>query len=147
MSAGRRLGLLLVPGLAVALGGFTPLESLLAPKSDLWPRWEAHEPASKATIGHDAWDFLLKSYVRPAPDGINRFAYGQVSEADRRSLDAYVAGLADVAIGRHRRAEQRAYWINLYNALTVRVVLDHHPVATIRDIDISPGFFSNGPGT
>ncbi len=38
-----------------------------------------------------------------------------------------------------------AYWINLYNALTVRVVLDHYPVASILDIDISPGLFSNGP--
>ncbi len=28
------------------------------------------------------------------------------------------------------------YWINLYNALTVRVVLDHYPVDSIRDIDI-----------
>ena len=83
--------------------------------------------------------------MQPASDGINGFAYGQIVEADRRVLDAYVAGLADVAIGRHRRAEQRAYWINLYNALTVRVVLEHYPVATIRDIDISPGFFSLGP--
>ena len=145
MSARHRLRLLLVPVLVVALGGFTPLESLLAPKSDPWPRWTAHESAATATIQHDAWDRLLKSYVRPAPDGINRFAYGQVSKADRQALDAYVAGLAGVAIGRHRRDEQRAYWINLYNALTVRVVLDHYPVATIRDIDISPGFFSLGP--
>ena len=104
-----------------------------------------HDPAASATIAHDAWDGLLKSYVRRAPDGINRFAYGQVSKDDRRVLDAYVAGLAGVAIGRHRRAEQRAYWINFYNALTVRVVLEHYPVATIRDIDISPGFFSLGP--
>lgn len=68
-----------------------------------------------------------------------------MSGTDRQALDAYIAGLAGVAIDDYRRDEQRAYWINLYNALTVRVVLDHYPVATIRDIDISPGFFSYGP--
>ncbi len=35
--------------------------------------------------------------------------------------------------------------MNLYNALTVRVVLDHYPVRSIRDIDISPGLFADGP--
>ena len=145
MSPRSCLRLLIGSGLALVLGGFTPLESLLAPKSDPWPRWTAHDPASSAIIEHDAWDSLLKSYVHRAPDGINRFAYGQVSEVDRQALDTYIAGLAGVAISRHRRDEQRAYWINLYNTLTVRVVLDHYPVATIRDIDISPGFFSEGP--
>ncbi|HER63264.1 MAG TPA: DUF547 domain-containing protein, partial [Desulfobacteraceae bacterium] len=32
-----------------------------------------------------------------------------------------------------------------YNALTVQVILNHYPVKSIMDIDISPGFFSNGP--
>jgi hypothetical protein len=142
---GRVVRLLVAAGLVLALGGFTPLESLLAPKSEPWPRWTAHDPASTATIAHDAWDDLLKKYLRPASDGINRFAYGRVNGPDRKTLDVYIAELSDVAIGRYRRPAQRAYWINLYNALTVRVVLDHYPVATIRDIDISPGFFSSGP--
>ena len=77
MRARRRLRLLVMTGLFLALSGFTPLESLLAPKSDPWPRWTAHDPAASATIAHDAWDGLLKSYVRRVPDGINRFAYGQ----------------------------------------------------------------------
>ncbi len=33
----------------------------------------------------------------------------------------------------------------LYNALTVKVVLDHYPVDGIRDIDFSPGLFADGP--
>ncbi len=39
-----------------------------------------------------------------------------------------------VPISAYKRDEQRAYWINLYNALTVKVVLDHYPVKTIRKI-------------
>ena len=30
--------------------------------------------------------------------------------------------------------EQLAYWINAYNAFTVELILDHYPVASIRDI-------------
>ena len=50
-----------------------------------------------------------------------------------------------VAIRKFSRPEQRAYWTNLYNALTVKVVLDHYPVASIMKIDISPGLFAKGP--
>src|SRR6185369_6345248 len=32
--------------------------------------------------------------------------------------------------------EQRAFWINLYNALTVAIVLDHYPVKSIREISL-----------
>jgi hypothetical protein len=50
-----------------------------------------------------------------------------------------------VAISGHNRMEQKAYWINVYNALTVDVILGRFPVASIRDINISPGFLSRGP--
>ena len=43
------------------------------------------------------------------------------------------------------RDEQKAYWINLYNALTVKVVLDHYPVRTIRLINLSSRAFARGP--
>jgi hypothetical protein len=53
--------------------------------------------------------------------------------------------LTQTAVSRLNRNEQKAFWINLYNALTVKVILDHYPVKSIRDIDISPGLFSDGP--
>ena len=52
---------------------------------------------------------------------------------------------AAVPISRYSRDEQLAYWINLYNALTVQAVLDDYPVESIRKISISPGLFSIGP--
>lgn len=116
-----------------------------APKAEPWPRWEAHVPGAAATIDHAAWDRFLAAYVLPGADGINRLAYGRVTAEDRCALDAYVAGLAATEIGAFDRPEQLAFWIDLYNALTVRVVLDHYPVASIRDIDSSPGLFADGP--
>lgn len=116
-----------------------------APDADLWPRWTAHDPMSPAVIDHKTWDGLLARFVRAGPDGSNRFAYGRVGANDRATLDSYVDSLAGKAIGGFARPEQKAYWINLYNALTVRVVLDRYPVGSIRDIDISPGLFADGP--
>ncbi|MCB2100678.1 MAG: DUF547 domain-containing protein, partial [Rhodobacterales bacterium] len=69
----------------------------------------------------------------------------RVTARDRARLSAYIERLAAARPAALNRAEQMAFWINLYNALTVRVVLDHYPVMSIRDIDISPGFLADGP--
>ncbi len=116
-----------------------------APKAELWERWTVHDAASTATIDHSAWDRFLKANLVRRGDGINRLAYGRVTVADRKALARYLEALSMVPISRYTRDEQLAYWINLYNALTVKVTLDHYPVKSIRDIDISPGWFSDGP--
>ena len=133
----------LLLALILPLAGFGSLEGWFAPSASPWSRWQANDPASVARIDHAAWTSLLRTYL--VAGDVNRFRYSAVTPADRRALDAYIAGLARLPISRYRRAEQLAYWINLYNALTVAVVLDHYPVASIRDIDISPGWFSHGP--
>ncbi len=120
-------------------------ETRAAPKADLWERWTAHDAGSSATIDHGAWDRFLKAYVEPRSKGANLVAYGKVAPADKHALAAYIEALEAVPISRYGRDEQLAYWINLYNALTVKVVLDHYPVKGIRDIDISPGWFADGP--
>jgi hypothetical protein len=116
-----------------------------APEAELWERWTAHNAASTATIDHSAWERFLRANLVRGRDGINRLAYGRVTAADRSALARYLDALAVVPISRYTRDEQLAYWVNLYNALTVKVVLAHYPVDSIRDIDISPGFFADGP--
>ncbi len=119
--------------------------ALAAPRAEPWPRWEAQAPMSKLGIDHGAWNHWLATYVVAGSDGINRVRYGQVSAADRRALSDYLRAMQAIVPSRYRRSEQLAYWINLYNATTVNVVLEHYPVKSIRDIDISPGLFSTGP--
>jgi len=121
------------------------LPARAAPKAELWNRWQAHDAAANATLDHAPWDRLLTTYLVIGTDGINRFAYGRVTAADRQALEGYIDGLAGISVSRLNRGEQLAYWVNLYNALTVAVVLRHFPVESIRDIDISPGFFADGP--
>jgi Protein of unknown function, DUF547 len=117
-----------------------------APKADLWPRWEKHDPASTQSIDHSLWDrFLKKNLVAPHPSGINRVRYANIAPEDRKALKDYLKNLQSLPISSYNRAEQRAYWINLYNAFTVDLVLSRFPVASIRDINISPGLFARGP--
>jgi hypothetical protein len=117
-----------------------------APSADLWPRWQAYSPGNTSIIDHTAWDILLKKYlITGHPSGVNRFRYADVTAGDRQALDTYLTELQKVRVSSLNRKEQQAYWINLYNSLTVKVILEHYPVKSIMDIDISPGFFSNGP--
>jgi hypothetical protein len=105
--------------------------------------FSVNDPKAVMTVDHSEWGRILGRYLKPSPDGINRFAYGRVSEADKSALKAYLAGLEQVKVTALEPNEQRAYWINLYNALTIDVVLDHYPVKSIRDI--GGGLFVAGP--
>lgn len=117
-----------------------------APKPDLWPRWQAHDPASTLRVDHAPWERFLQTYlVTGHPSGLNRLRYSEATPADRRTLTEYLDRLQAVRVSALSPAEQKAYWINLYNAFTVKVILDHYPVKSIRDIDISPGLFNDGP--
>jgi len=121
------------------------VDAAAAPEAELWPRWTAHDPAATKTVDHGVWDGFLRRYLVAGEDGINRIRYAAVSAEDHAALHGYIERLQAVPISQHARPEQFAYWVNLYNALTVRTVLDHYPVDSIRDIDISPGLFANGP--
>jgi hypothetical protein len=131
----------ILPGVAGA-GAF---ERLFAPKAELWERWTQHDDSDPRRIDHADWERFIAAYASQSEDGVRRVAYGSVSDTDRAVLDRYLERMESVQISGHTRAEQFAYWVNLYNALTVKTVLDHYPVASIRDIDISPGLFANGP--
>ena len=120
---------------------------MAAPTAEAWPRWRAHDPNSTRDVDHAAWDSLLVNYRKDSPDGVARFAYDALaaSRADRAALKDYLRSLSATPISAFARAPQMAFWIDLYNALTIDVVIDHWPVASIRDIRISPGLFSAGP--
>ncbi len=139
----RRLVLLIL--LILPLGGFTSVERLFAPSAELWPRWERHDPASRESLDFAAWDALLQRVVVSGSDGITRVDYRSLVAAEAEDLAQIVAQLAAVEVSAFNRDQQLAYWINLYNAVTLQVVVRHFPVATIRDIDISPGWFADGP--
>jgi len=81
-------------------------------------------------VGHEIWDGLLKKHV--APDGFVDYK-GMIQ--DRAELNRYLHLLESSHPQRSwSRAEQMAYWINAYNAFTVKLIVDHYPVTSIKDI-------------
>lgn len=114
-----------------------------APSADLWPVWQAHDADASATIDHGRFDAFLQKYVVAHEHGPNGVRYDTVSAADRKSLTAYLQAMQAVAIDQYNRDVQRAYWINLYNAKTLDLVLENYPVDSIRDI--GGGLFTSGP--
>ena len=136
----RRLlaSILCLVAIAIGSGGEA------APEAVLWERWLAHDPDAMREVDHGAWEEFLMRYVRIGPDNIHRVAYGEVTPADREALDAYLGRLSGTAISRYNRAAQLAYWINLYNALAVETVLEHYPIASIREVGAGSGHL-DGP--
>lgn len=131
--------------LVFTLSGFSTLEALFAPKPDLWERWLTYDTSSEVVVDHGDFDRFLKVYVSMDRRDLNRVDYSVVSDADRSLLMKYIEDLASTKVRQLNRTEQMAFWINAYNALTLRVVLEHYPVASIRDIDLGEGFFADGP--
>lgn len=134
----RRSALTLIPAAFL-------LPGLPAAAQDLDTIFNQRDNSSAMTIDHGLWAGVLKAYLKPSPDGINRFAYGKVTKSGRKDLRTYLDAMAKAAVSKLAEREQRAFWANLYNALTIEVILDHYPVKSIRDISISPGLFAIGP--
>ena len=114
-----------------------------APKADLWDFWNVSDESSTQSVDHGRWQAFLDDYLRISSDGINRLAYRSVSASDRAKLGEYLDSLSSLDPRDYNRAEQLAYWINLYNALTVEVVLRHPKKGSI--LRMGKGLFSIGP--
>jgi hypothetical protein len=70
--------------------------------------------------------------------------YSAVTNHDRELLDSYLDDLKKIKLSDYNTNEQLAYWINLYNALVIQVVLNHMPIESIRDVKLT-GVFVAGP--
>jgi len=124
--------------IALSCGGaWAAVTPVPAPGATDWAEWNRSDEQNFATIDHGVWDGLLRRYVVEGhKSGINRFRYGEVTPADQGALDGYILGLAKLDPRTYSRAEQLAYWINLYNALTVQLILDRFPITDISRVRI-----------
>jgi len=92
--------------------------------------WPATDFVSIETIDHRDWDRLLQRYV--SESGEVGYSDWQRAPADVEALDAYLGSLSranpDLPAGREARL---AFWINAYNALTIRQILTDYAAPTI----------------
>lgn len=112
-----------------------------APKSELWPIWNRSNENNLATVDHKKWQHILEQYIFRQGNN-NLFNYKEVIDKDKIQLRQYINELSSLDPRNLNRKEQLAYWINLYNALTVKVILDNYPTSSITKLG---SFFSFGP--
>lgn len=104
-------------------------------------------PLGAPPFDHSAFDKLLMAHVATGKDGVNRLDYLRLKASGHQTLKGYLAALQAADPGKLDRAEQFAYWANLYNAMTLNIVLDHYPVGSIRDVRLADpsGAVQDGP--
>lgn len=111
--------------------------ALLGVTEAAWPIAEERFATYQGTApapDHGAFAALLDRYRVEAEEGPALFDYGAVTAADHAALKAYIADLAALDPRVLGRDDAFAYWANLYNALTLDVVLDAYPVSSIMEI-------------
>ncbi len=80
---------------------------------------------------HYSWNLLLKKYVSPNGN-VN---YMEWKKQGEEQLDNYLSLLLKNPPQEFwTKGQKLAYWINTYNAFTVKLILDNYPVKSIRDI-------------
>lgn len=118
-------------------------KSAITSAKESFPALSAHNEASAKSVDHTALTAFLSRYlvtsgVDSEAQGANLVKYASVSPEDRAALASYVRRLEATKVTRLSRDEQLAFWINLYNAETIRVILESYPVDSIRDIKSHP---------
>jgi len=80
---------------------------------------------------HQLWDQLVKTHVKA--NGLVDYK-GFIREKPK--LESYLKLLSENAPDRSKwsKNEQLAYWINAYNAYTVKLIVDFYPTKSIRDL-------------
>jgi len=86
---------------------------------------------------HSAWSTLLENWVSG-----DRVAYANLKSEAQAPLEAYLESLSATCVPDYitwSREQRLAFWINAYNAFTVKLIVDHHPISSIRKIGFLPG--------
>ena len=127
--------------MGLALSGMAVLPSDAEAASPI----RAFAPRGSGDMDHGPFDAVLKAHVKPDSAGYNRVDYRGLL-ANRTSLAAYLSTLEAARPSGFGKNAAHAYWINLYNAKTLDVVLDRYPVKSIKDINLGGGgLFGSGP--
>ncbi|PHN08515.1 DUF547 domain-containing protein [Flavilitoribacter nigricans] len=107
----------------------TVAEKAATEQSDTAEPGPVEKPAPVKATGadHSQWDALLKQYVS-ATGKVNYAGFKQ----DKTKLQAYLDELAANPVqDSWSRTEKMAYWINVYNAFTIKLIVDNYPVTSI----------------
>lgn len=87
-------------------------------------------PSALAKPDHKNWNSLLAKYVNSKGD-VNYAGF----KADKSKLEAYLAELTNnPPEASWSRNEKMAFWINAYNAYTIKLIVDNYPTKSITSL-------------
>ena len=103
---------------------------------------DSKKAVSLSASPHADWTSILQKYVS-APDdvGLTHFNYAglKASEADTAKLQGYIQSLGATNPDTLSRDEAIAFYANLYNALTIDLIIQNYPLASIRKAKLYNG--------
>lgn len=87
----------------------------------------------------EQYDALLRTYV----DAKGLVDYAAFKKKDEKTLIACVEAMEQVDASKLEPAARKAFWINVYNAVTLKAMLEFHPLKSIKDkVSNIPGFYN-----
>ena len=128
---------------------FLPILFLFLPPnnnlvSDLNVNKFAEAQSLKKTSRDSDWDLILQRYIiKKNPDGVNLFNYAALSKSadDLELLNNYLTSLEGMDPNLMLKNDAIAYYANLYNAVTVKLVTQNYKIKSIRKL----GPLNSGP--
>ncbi len=123
--------------LTVLAAGLALGYKLFAPGQDtsVTVKWTPSNEANTESIDHSQWQEVLDNYlVADDESGVNLFDYQGLIDDEDESLRSYIDTMSQLDPRDFNKQEQFAYWVNLYNALTVRTVVENYPIDSIKEI-------------
>jgi len=96
----------------------------------------APEPGAIPVMTPEAlYGNILQSRITASAGGLNSFDYATAKRAsDAEIIGEYIADLEQQNPDVMTAPKATAYWANLYNAVTLKLILDNYPVKSIRKI-------------
>ena len=88
-------------------------------------------------LSHALFDQVLQEQV----DENGRVNYTKL-KANPEKFEAYLDLLAAANPAEWSYNSQLVFWINAYNALVIKGVIDHYPITSVRKVKLFNGFFS-----
>ncbi len=122
------LAVLVIAGTACSYLNRSRLKTMFGPPTVKLKEAYQEKPGGPA-FDHSAYDELVKKYVSEGG-----WVDYQGLRGDAEKLDQYVSSLAGAPFDQMGRDEKLALLINAYNAFTLRLILDHYPLKSIKDI-------------
>ena len=110
--------------------GHSKTFEVLTLATDITPP-QISQTSALSAFSHEIWNELLQKYV----SSTGKVNYKGLLQ-EKAKLVKYLDLLSNnIPQSGWKREKTMAWWINAYNAFTVKLILDHYPLKSIRDID------------